>query len=109
MANDCPAKVGESHPKVRPRLFAVEIQSDQDVVTIQEEVKQVEHDDEEPTVENPQEGIQGDGNPTEDESNEEQILYVKDNCELHDDDELVTYLGVMRKDKESSCHIPNST
>ena len=102
MANGCPDRTGGSHPKARPRLFAVEIQSDQDEVTVQEEVEQVEHDNEGPTVENPQEEIEGDENPIEQENDEEQILYVEDNCELDDDDEPVTYLGVMRKDEESS-------
>ena len=99
MANDCLDKTGGNHPKARPRLFAIEIQSDQDEVTIQEEV---EHDNEGPTVENPQEEIEGDESPIEQENNEEQILYVEDNCELDDDDEPVAYLGAMRKDEESS-------
>ena len=53
MVNDCPDKAGGSHPKVRPHLFTVKIQSDQDEVTIQEQVEQVEHNNEEPTMENP--------------------------------------------------------
>ena len=102
MANDCPDKMGGSHPKVRPRLFVVEIQSDQDEVTIQEEVEQVEHDDEGPTVENPQGEIEGDENPIEEENNEKQILYVKDDYELDNNNKPVAYLGTMRKDEESS-------
>ena len=102
MANDCLDKTGGSHPKARPRLFTIEIQSDQDKVTIQEEVEQVKHDDEGPTVENPEEEIEGDENPIEQENDEEQILYVKDDCELDNDDEPVAYLGAMRKDEESS-------
>ena len=53
-------------------------------------------------MENPQEGIEDDENPIKDEHNEEQILYVKDNCELNNNNEPVTYLGVMRKDEELS-------
>ena len=102
MANDCPDKAGGSRPKARPCLFTVEIQSDQDEVTIQEEVEQVEHDEEKPTVENPQEGIEGDENPVEDENNEKQTHYVEDDCKLDDDDEPVAYLGVMHKNEESS-------
>ena len=102
MANDFPDKAGESHPKATPCLFTVKVQSDQNKVTIQEEFEQVEHNDDEPTVENPQEGIEGDENPVEDEGNKEQIPYVKDDCKLDDDNGPVAYLGVMHKDEESS-------
>ena len=53
-------------------------------------------------MENPQEGIEGDENPIEDQNNEEQILYVEDDCELDNDNGPVAYLGAMRKDEESS-------
>ena len=101
MANDCPDKAHGSHPKVIPWLFIVEIQSNQDKITVQEKVEQIEHNNKEPTVEN-QEEIEGDENPVQDTNNEKQILYVKGDCELNNNNRPVAYLGVMHKNEESS-------
>jgi hypothetical protein len=102
MADQCPNRTSGNCSTVKPHLFVIEVQDDQDGVPIQEEVKQQLHDNELPIEGNSHEQSEGDEDPVEDNENKDEILCFEDEREVNDDDEPIAYLGVMRKDEGSS-------